>query len=63
MSNDNSTGDRDSRRVLVTEDFQVEHFAREHHLSVEEVRELIKQFGSDQERLEDAVKAMHRPEE
>jgi hypothetical protein len=36
-----NVGEPDRCRVSVSEDFEVEYFARQHHLSVDEVRELI----------------------
>jgi hypothetical protein len=53
-------GEPDRSRVSVSEDFEVEYFAKEHRLSIEQVRELIRKFGNDREKLEAAAKATRR---
>jgi hypothetical protein len=55
-----NVGEPDRGRVSVSEDFEVEYFARQHHLSVDAVRELIKRFGNDREKLEAAAQALRR---
>lgn len=62
MADDKSkVGEPDRSRVSVSEDYEVQHFAKEHGMTIEEVRDLISRFGNDRERLEDAVKATRRP--
>lgn len=61
MADDKSKiGEPDRNRVSVSEDFEVQHFARENGMTVAEVLDLIKRFGNDREKLEDAVKATRR---
>lgn len=53
-------GEPDRSRVAVNEDFEIQYFAKENGMSVDEVRDLIKRVGNDREKLEAAAKALRR---
>ncbi|MBZ9822366.1 DUF3606 domain-containing protein [Mesorhizobium sp. CA4] len=53
MADDKSKRDsRDRDRVSADEDYEVRHFANKVGLTVQQVRELIKQHGNDRKTLE-----------
>ncbi|CDX45309.1 conserved hypothetical protein [Mesorhizobium sp. SOD10] len=53
MADDKSKRDfRDRDRVSADEDYEVEHFANKLGLTVQQVRELIRQHGNDRKTLE-----------
>ncbi|MES0055135.1 DUF3606 domain-containing protein [Mesorhizobium sp. LNJC394B00] len=53
MADDKSKRDfRDRNRVSVDEDYEVRHFAKQHRITPEQVRELIREHGNDRKRLE-----------
>lgn len=49
---------RDRNRVSRDEDYEVEYFARENGVTIEQVRELIKANGSDREALIEAARVL-----
>ena len=56
MADDKSKrGGRDRDRVSAEEDYEVRHFANKVGLTVQQVRDLIKQHGNDRKTLEAAV--------
>jgi DNA-binding transcriptional MerR regulator len=59
MVDDKSKRDfRDRNRVSADEDCQVEYFARENGVTIEQVRELIKANGNDREALIEAARIL-----
>ncbi|MER8672798.1 DUF3606 domain-containing protein [Mesorhizobium sp. M0615] len=53
MADDKSKRDfRDRNRVPVDEDYEVRYFAKQHRITPEQVRELIREHGNDRKRLE-----------
>jgi hypothetical protein len=52
MADDKSKQGADRRTVAGGEDYEVEHFARKHGISAEQVRDLIARFGNDRETLD-----------
>ncbi|RWL42261.1 MAG: DUF3606 domain-containing protein [Mesorhizobium sp.] len=53
MADDKSKrGARDRDRVSAEEDYEVRHFANKVGLTVQQVRDLIKQHGNDRKTLE-----------
>lgn len=53
MADDKSRRDfRDRNRVSVDEDYEVRYFAKQHRITPEQVRELIREHGNDRKRLE-----------
>ncbi|MDX8525138.1 DUF3606 domain-containing protein [Mesorhizobium sp. MSK_1335] len=53
MADDKSKrGGRDRDKVSAEEDYEVRHFANKVGLTVQQVRELIKQHGNDRKMLE-----------
>ncbi|MER8903763.1 MULTISPECIES: DUF3606 domain-containing protein [unclassified Mesorhizobium] len=53
MADDKSMRDfRDRNRVSVDEDYEVRYFAKQHRITPEQVRELIREHGNDRKRLE-----------
>lgn len=53
MGDDKSKRDfRDRNRVSVDEDYEVRYFAKQHRITPEQVRELIREHGNDRKRLE-----------
>ncbi|MES0158529.1 MULTISPECIES: DUF3606 domain-containing protein [unclassified Mesorhizobium] len=53
MADDKSKRDfRDRNRVSVDEDYEVGYFAKQHRITPEQVRELIREHGNDRKRLE-----------
>ncbi|TIS93844.1 MAG: DUF3606 domain-containing protein, partial [Mesorhizobium sp.] len=55
MADDKSKRDfRDRNRVSADEDYEVDYFARENGVTIEQVRELIKANGNDREALIEA---------
>lgn len=59
MADDKSKRDfRDRDRVSAEEDYEVQYFAKEHGISPEQVRELIKKHGNSRAKLEEAAKAL-----
>ena len=53
-------GEPDRSRVAVNEDFEIQDFATENGMTVDEVRDLIKRVGNDREKLEAFAKATRR---
>lgn len=50
MSDDkNKVGGQDRARVAVDQDYEVQHFASKHGLSIDEAREIIERAGGDRE--------------
>ncbi|RWO57428.1 DUF3606 domain-containing protein [Mesorhizobium sp.] len=59
MADDKSKRDfRDRNRVSADEDYEVEHFARENDVTIEQVRELIEANGNDREALIEAARVL-----
>ncbi|WP_367118920.1 DUF3606 domain-containing protein, partial [Mesorhizobium sp.] len=55
LADDKSKRDfRDRNRVSADEDYEVDYFARENGVTIEQVRELIKANGNDREALIEA---------
>jgi hypothetical protein len=53
MADDKSKQDnRDRRRVAGGQDYEVEHLATKHNISLEKARSLIDRFGNDREKLD-----------
>ncbi|RWQ12490.1 MAG: DUF3606 domain-containing protein [Mesorhizobium sp.] len=49
---------RDRNRVSADEDYEVDYFARENGVTIEQVRELIKANGNDREALIEAARVL-----
>lgn len=49
---------RDRQRVSAEEDYEVRHFADQHDMTADEVRELIRKHGNSRDVLEQAAKAL-----
>ncbi|RWP76895.1 DUF3606 domain-containing protein [Mesorhizobium sp.] len=59
MADDKSKRDlRDRNRVSADDDYEVEYFARENGVTIEQVRELIKAKGNDRSALIEAARAL-----
>lgn len=59
MADDKSKRDyRDRDRVASDEDYEVEYFAKQHGITPDQVRELIKKHGNSRKTLEAAAKAL-----
>ncbi|WP_353843404.1 DUF3606 domain-containing protein, partial [Mesorhizobium sp.] len=59
MADDKSKRDfRDRNRVSADEDYEVDYFARENGVTIEQVRELIKANGNDREALTEAARVL-----
>ena len=53
MADDKTKRDfRDRDRVSADEDYEVSYFAKQHRISPEQVRDLIKEHGNDRKTLE-----------
>jgi len=53
MSDDKNKQDaRDRNRVAGGQDYEVEFFARQNGISLEQARDLIDRFGNDRDKLE-----------
>ncbi|MBZ9737135.1 DUF3606 domain-containing protein [Mesorhizobium sp. CA18] len=52
MSDDKASRDfRDRDRVSAEEDYEVRYFAKQHRISPEQVRDLIREHGNDRKTL------------
>ena len=61
MTDDKSKRDfRDRNKVSGDEGYEVEHFARENGITVEQTRELILKHGNNREILKIAAQEVHR---
>ena len=61
MTDDKSKRDfRDRDRVSGEEEYEVEHFARQNGITVEQTRQLIQRHGNSREVLEIAAKELRR---
>ncbi|GEO18314.1 DUF3606 domain-containing protein [Microvirga aerophila] len=59
MSDDKANrGGADRSRVAAGEEYEVEHFARKHGISVAQAEELIKEHGNSREKLDAAAGAL-----
>ncbi|RWB02242.1 DUF3606 domain-containing protein [Mesorhizobium sp.] len=59
MADDKSKRDfRDRNRVSADEDYELEYFARENGVTIEQVRELIEANGNDREALIEAARVL-----
>ncbi|RUU12966.1 DUF3606 domain-containing protein [Mesorhizobium sp. USDA-HM6] len=59
MADDRSKRDfRDRNRISADEDYEVEYFASKVGLTVQQVRDLIRQHGNDRKTLEREAKAL-----
>ncbi|WP_353843555.1 DUF3606 domain-containing protein, partial [Mesorhizobium sp.] len=59
MADDKSKRDfRDRNRVSADEDYELEYFARENDVTIEQVRELIEANGNDREALIEAARVL-----
>ncbi|RWO82456.1 MAG: DUF3606 domain-containing protein [Mesorhizobium sp.] len=59
MADDKSKRDfRDRNRVSAHQDYELEYFARENDVTIEQVRELIEANGNDREALIEAARVL-----
>lgn len=53
-----NVGERDRDRVSGGEEYELDHFARKHGLTIDQARELIERVGNDRAKLDAAAEAM-----
>jgi hypothetical protein len=54
MADDKSKRDeRDRSRVAAGQDYEVQHFAERHGITIDHARELIRKHGNDRDRLDE----------
>ncbi|RWH73409.1 DUF3606 domain-containing protein [Mesorhizobium sp.] len=59
MSDDEGKRDfRDRDRVSADEDYEVRYFAKQHRITPEQVRDLIKEHGNDRKLLDREVRKL-----
>jgi hypothetical protein len=59
MADDKSNrGEPDRSRVSGSEDYEVEHFARQHGISAEQARQLIAEHGNNRDELAKAAQRL-----